>query len=154
MRSHNQTDMTVAPHKRRLHIGRNGFASASTHIHSVKLRPHTVHITCQCITLHGNPWSEESWLPIAVLLRPARAHGAANGILKQGVLRAHCAAKLAGPQPKGLGAARVWVLSSVHSRQMAAQPEVDVVTTADWEWNYYHDYSLRVKRLAARLRHK
>jgi hypothetical protein len=28
---------------------------------------------------------------------------------------------------------------------MAAQPEVDVVTTADWGWNYYHDYSLRVK---------
>ena len=41
----------------------------------------------------------------------------------------------------------MWVLSSVHSRQMAAQPEVDVVTTADWEWNYYHDYSLRVKSL-------
>jgi hypothetical protein len=30
---------------------------------------------------------------------------------------------------------------------MAGQPEVDVVTTADWEWNYYHDYSLRVKSL-------
>jgi hypothetical protein len=30
---------------------------------------------------------------------------------------------------------------------MAAQPEVDVVTTADWEWNYYHDYSLRVVNL-------
>ena len=31
----------------------------------------------------------------------------------------------------------------------------DVVTTADWEWNYYHDYSVRVnEKLAARLRHK
>jgi hypothetical protein len=29
---------------------------------------------------------------------------------------------------------------------MAAQPEVDVVTTADWEWNY-HDYNLTVTNL-------
>ena len=35
---------------------------------------------------------------------------------------------------------------TVHSRQMAAQPDIDVVTTADWEWNY-HDYSLRVVNL-------
>jgi hypothetical protein len=35
---------------------------------------------------------------------------------------------------------------------MAAQPEIDVVTTADWEWNYYH--KRQIETLAARLRDK
>ena len=104
-----------------------------------------MHITCQCITLNGKSWSEESWLPNAILLRPVRAQCAANGLIIQGVLRAHCAAKLADPQPKGL----VPIRNSAHLgpqqralKTMAAQP-----ATADWEWNYYHDYSVRVKNL-------
>ena len=128
MRSHSQTDMT------------NDSSPTSTspsyrirqrkHPYSVKLRPHIVHITCQCITLNGKSWSEESWLPLAILLRLVR--GGERSVppiwhSNRVLLRVHCAAKLVDPQPKDL----VLVRSSAHwgpQQRMAEQP-----ATADWD---------------------